>query len=67
MKSSLTTRNRSTRIVVVLLIGLMLTTIAAFALRGVSADTLKQFGISEQSRIGQLIKRIAPSAKLSPT
>jgi len=50
--------------------GIVLAAIAIFALRGVKADTFSnlggKFGITEQSRVGKLIKRIAPKAKLSP-
>src|SRR5690349_8514863 len=58
-------RRRLARMVSVLFAGFLLAAIATFGLRGVSADTLGKFGITEQSRVGQLIKRIAPRAKLS--
>jgi uncharacterized repeat protein (TIGR01451 family)/CSLREA domain-containing protein len=54
-----------TRIALSVLILLLVSGFSIFALRGVSADTFGKFGITEQSRVGQLIKRIAPSAKLA--
>ncbi|MBI1762506.1 MAG: CSLREA domain-containing protein, partial [Acidobacteria bacterium] len=59
-------RRRAAHLFITLGAGLALAVIATFAWGGVSADSLGKFGITEQSRVGQLIKRLAPKAKLSP-
>lgn len=73
MKSSLTrskknSHTRMGRAIFLLAACLVLLTIVSVALRAVSADEISvwggKFGITEQSRVGQIIKRIAPSARL---
>jgi CSLREA domain-containing protein/uncharacterized repeat protein (TIGR01451 family) len=59
---SLTSR-RAARLVVVLLAGLVLATVIIAGLRGVSADTLRKFGITEPNRLGRLIERVAPRTR----
>ncbi len=54
------TRHRSAHVASILFASLTLALLATFALRGVSADTLGKFGITEQSCVGQLISQFAP-------
>lgn len=59
------TGRRVARLVVVLLAGLLLVVGISVGLRGVSAESLRRFGITEQSRVGKLIEKIRPRAKLA--
>ncbi|HEX9004504.1 MAG TPA: hypothetical protein VGB07_31615, partial [Blastocatellia bacterium] len=65
MKSPLTNLpilvgRRAARMVVVFVLSLLLAAGINFGLRGVNADSLRKFGITEQSRVGKLIEIIAP-------
>ena len=72
MKLPLTdsTRRRVARITSIAIVSLLLAIVVTISLRAVSADAFRnwgdKFGITEQSRAGKLIKRIAPHAKLAP-
>ena len=56
------TSRAAARVVALFLFGLLLTAAGTLALRGVSADALGKFGLSEQSRAGKLIKSFVPQA-----
>jgi hypothetical protein len=56
------TGRRAARLVVVLFVNLVLMASIALGLRVASADTFNQFGITEQSRVGKLLKQILPRA-----
>src|SRR5581483_1603484 len=66
MRSSLNIQSklalRWARVICVVCASLLLAVISISPLRGVSADALGKFSLSAQSRVGQLIKRIRPSA-----
>ena len=55
---------RSARAVIIFLAGLLLLTVTTFALRGVNADMLGKFGITEQSRVGKLIGKQSRAARV---
>ncbi|HQR36519.1 MAG TPA: hypothetical protein PLK30_27590, partial [Blastocatellia bacterium] len=57
-------RNRRT-LLTLAVSALFVVALSTMVLRGASASAFDKLGITEQSRVGQIIKRIAPNAKLA--